>query len=373
MHENEQKDYRYIVAADLHYLSPSLYDHGKAFQSLMQYNDGKLTEYGEVIINELIRVILREKPDGVLIPGDLTMNGELESLQTVCRKLSVLTDAGIRVFVIPGNHDIDHGRAASYIGEKKEPAGQISPRAFRREAGPFGYDDALAIDTDTNSYIAELSPSLRLLALDANMPSSKETIPESTLAWAEKELKKAAGKGIRTIAMTHQNLFRQHDYMERQILNHEEVEALYRKCGITLNLSGHCHLQHISEKDGLTDISTGCLMIWPLYYGILTISGDKCEYHTGKLDILQKEAEERLDQTVESMILPELKDRDIPADSLQGMMDYAKDLCADIFAGCHVRADIRKYPAAKEDWKKYAGDTFWYRFIFTEEVMRDRQ
>ena len=366
----ERNYLRYAVISDLHYLSPSLHDGGKAFQSLLPRSSGILLEHGEEIMDEAVREILKEKPDGVLIPGDLTWLGERESLRDVFRKLSVLKDAGVRIFVIPGNHDIEHPKAASYFGERIEKAEGISPLVFREEAGPFGYDDALSYDRHTNSYVTELCTGIRLLALDANMPQSREVIPDTTLAWAEKELDAAYKQGIRVICMTHQNLLRQHDFMDRQVRNHAAVEALLRRYRVSLSLSGHCHLQNISGSDGLTDISTGCLMIWPLNYGILRISPGSGHdgYEVRKLGILQEEAKQRLDDTVTGMILPALADKNIPRESLDGMMDYARDLCADIFAGYHgVRADLSKYPAAAEDWKKYAGDTFWYRFLFPEE------
>ncbi len=339
---------RLIVVSDIHYLSPALYAEGSAFQELMRHAAGQLIEYGDEIIAGLIAGIRREAPDAVLIPGDLTLNGEKESLAALFAKLAVLKEEGIRFFVIPGNHDIEHFRARSYFGDKAEPAEKITGQAFAEMAGPFGYDQALARDEDTSSYTAELAPWLWLLALDANTPEEPEVIPAGTLVWADRELEKAEQAGVRVIAMTHQNILSQHDLMKRQILNHEEVRKLLEKHQVRLNLSGHCHLQHVSRKEGFTDISTGCLSIWPLQYTVLTLSPDEADpvYEAVPLGILDGEGRERLDATVRGMVLPELAGKGIPADRLAGMLAFAQDLCADIFAGARLRFDPAGYPDA---------------------------
>lgn len=361
----DHKYYSFFVVSDLHYLSPALFRRGRASEELLKYCGGQLTEYGEAVIDELIRVILQEKPDGVLIPGDLTFNGESRSLYDVMNKFLPVKEAGIRIFAVPGNHDIEYPYAAAYTGDVPEPAETISPALFRSAASFCGYDAALSSDPETNSYTAELCPSVRLIALDSNMPHARNILPETTLAWAEEQLKKADAEGCRVIGMTHPNILTQHTFFERRLDNHEALASLFARYDVRLNLSGHCHLQHRSVSGDLTDISTGCLMMWPLYYGILRIGTRpfEFEYKNRTLGILQKEAGERLDETVRHMIHGSLKERDIPAEKRKEMTDSALKLFAGFIAGDNKMPDPAGYARALEDWKTYAPDTLWYRLF----------
>ena len=353
--------YCYYVVSDIHYLSPRLYDQGSAFWGMMKTNDGKLTEYGEEIVDEFIRSAQCERPDGVILTGDLTFNGELQSLLDITGKFRKLNDLGIPVYMISGNHDIGHRHACSYHGENKEPAEKISPDVFLRHTSEFGRADAVK-DQTSGSYIARLQEKLYLLALDANMPDSREVIPGSTLEWADEELAKLP-EGSAVIGLTHQNVLRQNNFMKREILNREEVKKLYGKYGIRLNLSGHAHLQHISEEDGLKDICTECLMISPLQYGVLNILPEGYSYTAKKLGILEKEAAERLDETVIRMITPDIEQSYVPSGKRGQMERLACELCAAVFAGKEIDTSEVLTGEAWNIWETYAGKTFWYSFL----------
>jgi hypothetical protein len=42
-----------------------------------------------------------------------------------------LERAGIQVFVVPGNHDVDNPHAVRYVGDGSEPIPSVSPHMFR--------------------------------------------------------------------------------------------------------------------------------------------------------------------------------------------------------------------------------------------------
>lgn len=361
---NDTRTYRYFVTSDLHYLSRGLYDEGPAFQQMMKKNDGKLTERGDEIMNSFIRQVKEEKPDGVIIAGDLTFNGELRSLKDIAAVLREIQEAGIPVYVISGNHDIDHPDARCYHGSTVSSAEKTDVSAFLRLCGEFGRDTAASKDEATGSYLAKLQDHLYLLALDANMPFSRETIPASSLRWAEKALGELDGRDT-VIGLTHQNLLKQNAMMNREIRNYKEVLGIYEKYGIRLNLSGHAHLQHIARNNGLTDICTECLMIDPLQFGILTIQpeGYRFRYENRTLGILAEEAETRLRKTVERMTEKDRTRRGIPDSAGKMMADTAYEISAAVFAG---RQPEVKRITESEGWKYWqacAGGSFWYRFL----------
>ena len=92
------------VISDIHYMDHSLLlngaENGLAFQTYLTY-DPKLIQFGDPIFRTAISKIKREKPDIVLIPGDLTKYGELVSHEAVARLLQQFIEDGIKVYVVP--------------------------------------------------------------------------------------------------------------------------------------------------------------------------------------------------------------------------------------------------------------------------------
>ena len=69
------------IIGDPHYLSPSLFDAAAAsFQRILPFNSGKLIEAIPDLMSDFFSRARSEKPDAVLVPGDLTLNGELAGL-----------------------------------------------------------------------------------------------------------------------------------------------------------------------------------------------------------------------------------------------------------------------------------------------------
>lgn len=355
-----------LVTADLHYLARNLYDDGMAFRRQMAANVGKYTEGGSMIMQEFCRTAEREKPDAVLICGDLTYNGEKDSLQEIAGFLRIIKDAGIPVFVIPGNHDIDYPDAFRFCGKERVPAEKISTADFRQIMAPFGYADAFSSDACSLSYAAELSSDLRLLALDANTPEEPCRLRSGTLRWAEEILQQAEREGKQIITMSHQNLLLHIPFMNQRFLihNHQETEALLRKYGVTVHLSGHAHLQHTSDSSGLRDICTESLALWPLQYGILKIdSKGHSSWENRSLDILQTESRERFDEAVRSMIMPQLQDLPLTEEEKEEMIALASQLNAMMFSGRKAAEEDHALSSAWQNWQKHAGGSFWHAYL----------
>ncbi len=69
----------------------------------MEHGDGKVTNYIWEITDAFVEEVLNERPDAVILSGDLSYNGEKASHIELAEKLSKIEDAGIPVLVIPGN------------------------------------------------------------------------------------------------------------------------------------------------------------------------------------------------------------------------------------------------------------------------------
>jgi predicted MPP superfamily phosphohydrolase len=363
VHAEDEKTIQLIQATDLHYLSPSLYNRGSAFQSLMNNGDGKLTEAGDAIIDRLLKQAEEKHADALILSGDLTFNGEYRSLLDLKEKLLDLQNSGIPVLVIPGNHDISYPYARSYIGDAVEPVRNISSAQFKEVMSCFGYDDAIYQEPSSFSYCYELNENLWLLFLDANTEEAPGALTDDELAFAETVLQKAARKNVRVIAVSHQNILPQSGLLSDGFVieNHEDIAALLQKYHVTLSLSGHSHLQHQNTVSGLSDICTESLSVTPLQDGLITVYPDGWSYHNETLGILSEQAEARFRTIMRKQLNASLEDTDIPAARKEEMIRYGIRLNLTYFAGRSV-TELLNDPALQL-WEEYGSDTFWYQYL----------
>ena len=249
------------IATDLHYLSEDLTDEGTLFLSTMENGDGKLTECTPEILDEFVAQVLKARPDALILSGDLTFNGERKSLEDLTEKLNEVQDAGIPVLVIPGNHDIDYPLAFDYEGDSYTMAENITMDSFRQICGGLGYDMAMSRDESSFSYMYQLAEDVQILMLDGNTSEAPGAMGEDTLDWAEKQLKAARENERMVFSVSHQNVLPQNQllYYGFAFYNYEDVAALLQKYGVTANFSGHSHIQHVSQDQGLKDYATGAL------------------------------------------------------------------------------------------------------------------
>ena len=365
---NTKEEVRLMAATDLHHLSETLYDSSsEIFAKLMATNDGKLFEESTAILEALKERAIEEKPDALLLAGDLTFNGELVSLKEIAQVLAQVEAAGIPVYVIPGNHDINYAYACEYFGNEAKPVEQISPQAFAEVMGPYGYEDALYRDGASLSYIASLADDLWLLTLDANVPEERGYIPAETLTWAEPLLAKAQEERIRVVVMSHQNVLVQNSMMYNGyvINNHEAVEHMLKKYGVTLVMSGHSHLEHTAVSDGLTDICSESLAVYPLQYGMITLAASETDfiYEKKKLGIKEQESFDRFAETVERMVVSIVNEATQDETERACMTEFAIALNAACFSGDRQSAEDLADEAGRRLWRQKAGDTFWGYYI----------
>lgn len=275
-----------LVATDLHYIAPGLTDHGAYFTALTENADGKLMRYSEELIDAFLTEAIAQRPEALLLTGDLTFNGALLSHTALASKLRAAEEQGLRVYVLPGNHDLDNPNAALFSGAGFTRVPSAGPEDFRRIYADFGYDEALSVDPDSLSYVAALNADTRLLMLDFNTRHDPCGVSEATLNWVEEQLKSARDAGQRVLAAGHQNIFQLTVFRAGYVIqNAERLAELLRRYGVTLYLSGHLHCQHWKTEAGLTEIATSALSVSPCQYGVLTAAGESLRYETREADV----------------------------------------------------------------------------------------
>lgn len=277
-----------MLATDLHYISPGLTDHGAYFTAMLAAGDGKVTAYCDELTQAFVEEVVSSAPDALILSGDLTFNGARQSHEDLVRRLAPIREAGIPVFAIPGNHDMNNYSAASFSGASFTRVESMTPEYFPVLYDDFGYGSALSRDTVSLSYIAELAPDLRLVMLDVNATAVPNTVVTGTFAWLEEQLQDAQKAGARVIAVSHQNVFAHSSllYHGFVINNAHKLLSLYRKYGVSLNLSGHIHMQHsMQDESGFLEIATSSLSVSPCQYGVITLHGRQGTYETRIVDV----------------------------------------------------------------------------------------
>ena len=276
----EYPDTDFMVFSDPHLYSIELGTGTKLFEEYLN-SDRKMLALSEEILSKAAQIVIDSAPKFLIIPGDMTKDGELLNHQLMTKYLSKIENSGIPVYVIPGNHDINNPHAFSYSDTAKIRVPTISPVEFEDIYSDFGYNEAMYRDTASLSYIAQPVEGLWILGIDAcyyennfkeNYPQTGGRIRASTMQWIEERMKEARRRDISVIAMMHHGLtehFRDQKahYPEYVVYNHREVSSYFAKWGIELCFTGHFHANDITRADtdngSIYDIETGSLVTYP--------------------------------------------------------------------------------------------------------------
>lgn len=284
------------IATDLHLLSNQLFDYDPSTMDAYVSGDGRLVFYTSEIMDAFKDQLNMEKPDILIISGDLTHNGEKSSHEVLAKKLKELEKTGIRILVVPGNHDIENFLARSLKDGKWISTDTIVAKDFERYYKNFGYADALERDPNGLSYVSELSEDLWVLMIDSNryrigMPTGSGEIRSETLEWMESVLVKAEAKGVEVFSVMHHNLLihSPNNYIGKTLNNYEDVVSLYDQYDVRLNFSGHIHAQgivHSEHDEPIYDVVTSSISISPIQYGWVTYQKAKgFEYQVRQVDV----------------------------------------------------------------------------------------
>lgn len=288
----DNKTAKIMIVSDLHYISPDLKKNRELFQSVMDEGDGKAAMYAEEILPKVLEKIEEEKPDVLLLTGDMTFNGEYRSHQEVTEALMPFKAQGIEILAVAGNHDVNIRNCWNFSGEEKTPERNINAEEFRDMYENLYSDKERIIyrDETSLSHIYESKTGLWFLALDVNCNEQERYVSEATLAWIDRCLDEADKLGRTVIPLCHQNALMQTGVFLKgfTIDNYEALTDVYIRHGLRCNISGHLHIQSIRERQGLYDIAVASAGVDPGQYGILYFNEEEgFEYDTKEFDMGQ--------------------------------------------------------------------------------------
>ena len=279
------------VISDTHYLSKKLAKDGAALQDF-EAATGRTNKDLHQVLSQALYDIEAYQPDVLLITGDITNHGERESHIDFIEEFKTLVKNGTRIFVIPGNHDVNVPNSKAYIGDKSTPTASISAQEFEQIYAPFGYSEATRRDTASLSYLAEVNDSTWLLGIDSNKYNENTTttisagrILPATMSWMLEILEDAKSKNIRVLAMMHHGLVEHMPYQstfmpDYLIDNWENNAEILADKGLKVIFTGHFHSNDITlfttpKGNKIYDIETGSLAGYPFPYRLMTLEDNR--------------------------------------------------------------------------------------------------
>ena len=291
-----EKSLKIAVLSDVHYLSPTMIKDTEDFTTDLN-SDRKMLSESDAINLELLEAVKKDKPDVLLISGDLTKDGELECHKVIAERLQQLEKdvPGLKVYVINGNHDVRNKHAKNFNTPDgvAVPATRTEPADFA-ETYDFVYSDDSVIarftppegkESGQLSYVAQIADGITLVALDTCCYSADnnskgndehetrgEMSPELE-AWAVEQVSAAKARGDLVIGLSHHG-FVPHFSMEPDILpmylvkDYERIAAELADAGMEMVFTGHMHAQDISmlttdNGNTMYDIETGSGLTYP--------------------------------------------------------------------------------------------------------------
>lgn len=295
-----QSPLKIAVISDTHYLSKKLATNGAALHNF-ETGTGRNVEDLQQVLSQVLSELKTQQPEMLLIAGDITNHGERDSHIDITAKLKPLMESGTRIFVVPGNHDVNVPNAKSYIGEKSTPTPSISAQEFEKIYAQFGYANAIKRDTASLSYLAEVNDSVWLLGIDSNKYqehttttiSSGRILPE-TMSWILNILEEANSKDILVMGLMHHGLVEhmpyQATFMPNYLIDNWETNAeVLANNGLKIIFTGHFHSNDITrfttpEGNIIYDIETGSLAGYPFPYRLMTLHNNKLNIESYFID-----------------------------------------------------------------------------------------
>ena len=284
------------VMSDDHYLSPSMIRDTADYTTALN-SDRKMFAESDAILRTMLDAVRQDKPDVLLISGDLTKDGEQECHKALAKALQQLQRdvPGLKVYVINGNHDIRNADALNFntADGKAVPATRTDPEDFKR-IYDFIYSDPTVIATYTPpagkeagglSYVARPADGYTLVVIDTGRYSADNTstgknehetsgaISADLEKWVIEQTAAAKARGDLVIGLEHHGLVPHFD-VEPTILpmylvnGYERIAQEYADAGMSAVFTGHMHAVDIAAMTTIAgntfyDIETGSALTYP--------------------------------------------------------------------------------------------------------------
>ena len=267
------------MIADPHYYSRKIGTEGKAYQKA-ESKSQKLIKDSDIAIKAGFDILCEDtSTDIVLLAGDTTRDGEIESHKEFIEMLRDLKKRGKRVYVITATHDFrDRGIAKGYVGDEEIEVPAVENRHDLWDMYyEFGPNEAIATFEKSLCYVVQLAPGYRLFALNDDTNDKEEGrgsgYSDECMQWIMEQLEDAQKNDQYVIAMTHHPMISPSPFYQiigggNMQKNHEITREIFADAGLHCMLTGHTHVHDISvitTKKGnkFYDVACGAMVGCP--------------------------------------------------------------------------------------------------------------
>ncbi len=275
---NEPLKIQFIT--DVHYYSRKSGTEGKAYEKA-ESKSQMIVKDSDLVIKAGFDMLCNDtSTDIVLLAGDTTRNGEIDSHEEFIKMLYDLKARGKRVYVITATHDFrPEGVTEGYKGDNKIEVPAVDDRQKLWDLYyDFGPSEAISAHRESMSYVVQLAPGYRLFALndDTNFRPEGEQgsgYSDSCMQWIMEQLRDARENDQYVIAMTHHPMISPSPFykiigggnMQR---NHEATREIFADAGLHCMLTGHTHVHDISyittpKGNRFYDVACGAMIGCP--------------------------------------------------------------------------------------------------------------
>lgn len=275
---NEPLKIQFIT--DVHYYSRKNGTEGKAYDKAESKSQMIIKDSDLVIKAGFDMLAADTSTDIVILAGDTTRNGEIDSHKEFIEMLYDLKSKGKRVYVITATHDFRPGGVTEgYKGDNKIEVPAVDDRQELWDMYyDFGPSEAISTHRESLSYVVQLAPGYRLFALndDTNFKPEGEQgsgYSDDCMNWIMEQLRDAQENDQYVIAMTHHPMISPSPFykiigggnMQR---NHETTREIFADAGLHCMLTGHTHVHDISyittpKGNRFYDVACGALIGCP--------------------------------------------------------------------------------------------------------------
>nr|WP_198648949.1 metallophosphoesterase [Cyanothece sp. BG0011] len=247
-------NFRFAIISDPHVAVPhTVPNHSHRFH---------LVEVSILALEKVLNHLEQLNLDFLLLPGDLTQDGEIDNHDWLVKRLNALP---FPVFVVPGNHDVP---------SLQPTENKIGLHQFPSYYNHFGYENQQLY------YTKEILPGVRIIGLNSNHFDEEERqlgyLDEEQLTWLEKLLPQVKDQLL--LVMIHHNVIEHlpdqsdHPLGKRYMLgNASLLLKMLRSANCQLIFTGHLHVQDLAYDRGIYEITTGSLVSYPHPYRIIEV------------------------------------------------------------------------------------------------------
>ncbi len=247
-------NFRFAIISDPHVAVPhTIENHANRFH---------LVEVSILALEKVLNHLEQLNLDFLLLPGDLTQDGEIDNNHWLAKRLRSLP---FPVFVVPGNHDFPSIDTTET---------QIGLQQFPSYYSHCGYENQRLY------YTQEILPGVRIIGLNSNQfnPEGRQLgcLDESQLTWLEDLLPQVKDQLL--LVMIHHNVIEhlpgqsEHELGKRYMLDNASLLLkMLKSVNCKLIFTGHLHVQDVAYDQGMYEITTGSLVSYPHPYRIIEV------------------------------------------------------------------------------------------------------